>query len=86
MSSAVKFNWCASASRRVDALLDDAAPLPERQLRTPFGDERARAAALVNDARDLQFAVRLHDRVWRHFQLQRQRPDGRKLFAGQEQP
>ena len=73
--------------QRVDALLDHTAPFPQRHLlRTPLRDERARPAALVNDSRDLQFAVRLHDRVWRDLQLQRQRPDGRQLFAGLKQP
>src|SRR5580765_454941 len=70
----------------IDALLDDAAPFPERQLLAPFRDERSGAAAHVNDSRALQFLVRLHDRVRRHLQLQRQCPVGRELFAGLEQP
>ena len=73
--------------QRVDALLDHTAPFPKRHLlRTPLRDERARPLALVNDSRAFQFAVRLHDRVWRDLQLQRQRPDGRQLFAGLKQP
>src|SRR5687767_5117627 len=40
----------------VDALLDDAAPLPKRELWTRVRDERARAAALVHDPRDLEIA------------------------------
>jgi hypothetical protein len=72
--------------QRVDALLDHAAPLPERHLLRPsLRDERARPLALLNDARDFQLAIRLHDRVGRDFQLQRQRADRRQLFAGMKQ-
>ena len=87
MSSALKFNWCASASKASMRCSMMRRRSPERQLRgTPFRNERSRAAALVHDSRDLQFVVGLHDCVWRHLQLQRQRPDGRELFAGLEQP
>src|SRR5688572_6787437 len=70
---------------RIDSLLDDALPFVVCQGRGDVRDVSAGPPPLVNQACRFQLAVGLHDRVGSHFQLERQRPDWRKLLAGEEQ-
>src|SRR5690606_7085660 len=71
--------------QRVDASLDDAAPLARCEQRAPLRNETAGAAPLVNDAARFEIVVGLDDGVRRDFELQRERPDRRQLLAGLQQ-